>query len=1513
MQNGTVPMQANFSKLNPKISSLESDHMEIPLLNKSWKGKNVCVNNYGAAGSNAAMIICKAPENQGQQEEQSKLRTPLKKLPLLLSAHSQSSLRAYCAALRHSFANRDRIDDGSRGDIADTAFALAHRSNYSLTTSIATSVNSLSELDALLLEQAESNEPQLPVYSPKKPTTVLCFGGQTKTWIGLSEELFQNILIFRMHLDRCEHICRSLGVKGFYPKVFSKTPIEDMVLLQCMLFSIQYACAKSWIDCALQVDVVIGHSFGQLTALCVSGSISLLQGLQLVKGRATLIKDLCGLEKGKMLSLESDLDTVRKALSMANQNNSQDVEIACFNGPSTHVLVGSKASMEALESKIENETRILGALKARRLDVTHGFHSHLVDPILPGLAELASAIDFHEPRIKVETCSKDRSWTQIDAHSITQHSREPVYFSEAVNRIAKERGPCNWIEAGTDSGITGMVRRALDAPVQTKHSFQPISLTSGNGMDSLTDATVSLWQLGVKVQFWPFHRLQRHRYKRISLPPYQFDKQGHWIEYREPTAIKPTGDQDRTRILNLLSFVSFMRPQNSNQSFAEFIIDPESQAFKTYVQGHKVLGNSSCPASVYIHLISKAVAELLEEDLKKAEGTFCIDQLEMQSPLGLISQRTISLSLESSDHTPGTWSFRICSYDSTETLKVVNHASGVAYLNQAHPHATIPDLQPSSPHTQAGEEASIAGSFIYKIFSTVVEYAEYFKGLQQVSSRGTEVTGLVSLSQISAVLPQIGPDLLCDPLMIDNFLQVAGLYINCLQDNKPGTLYVCTQIQRFQRHLVPGKQQLGPWGVVCHVVSTSAKVIAFDIRASDVQNQSTVVTISGALFTKVSAVSLTRTLSKLRSMKESSSINNDAVSIEDIDDELTKNSLTPEPQNGFEVVAALAEQSVLEKPSFPVKVAQISDNENLCFIRLRELLSSLTEIPVEDMHRKSLLQEIGLDSLMTTEVLGEIEKAFEISITMSEFDKIKDLGCLSSHIESKDPQRFGAVVAPPEPVIKSNVTRSLKESDTLKTPGGDRNTENTAISRDCIDGKEGATAAGEKTSMSSDTAVPSPKVLECFEAAREDFSCVLDETQLTGFTKSVFPGQSKLVEAYVVEAFENLGCSLSQIQEGDSVSVTSVTQYTPLMKQLHQILQRSSLIHCYESGSVRSGAPISEPPAYDILQKLLESFPQHASEHHLLGAMGPHLANFISGKEDPIQLLFGSKATKDLLTDVYSNAPMFATGTRLLANFLLKSIATKILPTKIRILEIGGGVCGTTASIIELLESTGHPFTYTFTDISPSFVAAAKTRFASHGSMEFRVLDIEATPPSFLLRSQDVVIATNVVHATKSLKESCTNIRKMLDKDGMLCLVELTTNLYWFDLVFGLLDGWWRFEDGRKHAIADVEYWERSLHEAEFEQVVWTGDGSEEGDLIRLMVAFAPNEGMKPEQCATEKALMTMETIMFRKVDRIPLYADIYHPHTVQKAKSKRPIGTSSTPKDRFLALFCPLGIKIKS
>ncbi|KAJ5783184.1 hypothetical protein N7457_004958 [Penicillium paradoxum] len=158
----------------------------------------------------------------------------------------------------------------------------------------------------------------------------------------------------------------------------------------------------------------------------------------------------------------------------------------------------------------------------------------------------------------------------------------------------------------------------------------------------------------------------------------------------------------------------------------------------------------------------------------------------------------------------------------------------------------------------------------------------------------------------------------------------------------------------------------------------------------------------------------------------------------------------------------------------------------------------------------------------------------------------------------------------------------------------------------------------------------------------------------------------------------------------------------------------------------------------------------------------------------------------------------------------------------LRILEIGGGTGGSTANILKQLTPGDRILytNYTFTDISSGFFVAAKERFANYPNIEYSSLDISKDPfdQGFEGQKYDLILATNVIHATASLNESLSNIQKLLDPNGRFLLHELTPTCKWINYIFGTLAGWWYGEaDGRlDEPYIGVERWARELEAAGF-------------------------------------------------------------------------------------------------
>lgn len=112
-----------------------------------------------------------------------------------------------------------------------------------------------------------------------------------------------------------------------------------------------------------------------------------------------------------------------------------------------------------------------------------------------------------------------------------------------------------------------------------------------------------------------------------------------------------------------------------------------------------------------------------------------------------------------------------------------------------------------------------------------------------------------------------------------------------------------------------------------------------------------------------------------------------------------------------------------------------------------------------------------------------------------------------------------------------------------------------------------------------------------------------------------------------------------------------------------------------------------------------------------------------------------------------------------------------------RILEIGAGTGGATKTVLERIGGTMS--SYTYTDISVGFFDKAAELFRAYSDrIIFKPFDVEKPPVSqgFEQHSYDIIIASNVLHATASIQRTLEHARQLLKPGGYLLMLELTNN-----------------------------------------------------------------------------------------------------------------------------------------
>lgn len=115
---------------------------------------------------------------------------------------------------------------------------------------------------------------------------------------------------------------------------------------------------------------------------------------------------------------------------------------------------------------------------------------------------------------------------------------------------------------------------------------------------------------------------------------------------------------------------------------------------------------------------------------------------------------------------------------------------------------------------------------------------------------------------------------------------------------------------------------------------------------------------------------------------------------------------------------------------------------------------------------------------------------------------------------------------------------------------------------------------------------------------------------------------------------------------------------------------------------------------------------------------------------------------------------------------------------EIDILEVGAGTGGTTRIVLDALAGNSRMKryrTYTFTDVTTGFLAAASDQFQEYRDMVYTTFDANQAPQNQgITNKYDVVIAANAIHVTPNVVDTLTNIRSLLKPGGKLVLLETT-------------------------------------------------------------------------------------------------------------------------------------------
>jgi acyl transferase domain-containing protein/NADPH:quinone reductase-like Zn-dependent oxidoreductase/NAD(P)-dependent dehydrogenase (short-subunit alcohol dehydrogenase family)/acyl carrier protein len=746
MQQRCIPPHLHLRNPNPLIS-WDQYPIAVPTRPTDWvarqaKPRRAAVSSFGFSGTNAHLVLEEAPSAVAPSAVEG---TQL----LVLSATTPAALDELAGRYAMLLGSPDAP---TWADLTATA-ALGRSHHPERLAIVATNAQDAQTK----LVAAVAGEPLAGVargrVSGPAPEIVFMFTGQGAQYPGMAQRLFERHPEFRQALEACDRVLAPLLPKPLLTVMFGDGDdaalLNDTAYTQPALFAVEFALAQLWRSWGVEPTAVMGHSVGEYVAACLAGVFSLEDGLRLIAERGRLMSTLP--RDGGMAAVFADEARVRAALA----GREREVSIAAVNGPQSTVISGRTPVIDALLQQFVAE-----GIDAQRLNVSHAFHSPLMEPILDRFEAVAASVKLSPPRIGVVSNLTGRlAGDEMCSPAYWRtHLREAVRFADSIATMQRE-GYRVFVEVGPTPTLLGMARRCEGA---SGSSWIGSLRKDRDDAEAMLESLGQLHVLGQQIR-WTAVLGEDAKRRRATLPSYPFQRESYWhaLELRDSRASLAATRRGHPLLGGVLT-----SPLHIFQSEIGVRLQP-------WLADHRIFDFTLFPGTGFLELAMAAAREVLDSDAS-------LSDLVIREALRLPDDEPVTVQVIA---TP--------TGDDRLQIQVFSRAAGAADAGGWRLHASatasreansVPQVRDIAGLKRSATSEMAVESYYERLAAQGGHYGPSFRGITSIARGENGVLGRVALEGKAAADASA---LQVHPALLDACFQLVGAGLPWAQSSTP--------------------------------------------------------------------------------------------------------------------------------------------------------------------------------------------------------------------------------------------------------------------------------------------------------------------------------------------------------------------------------------------------------------------------------------------------------------------------------------------------------------------------------------------------------------------------------------------------------------------------------------------------------------------------------------------------------------------------------------------------------